>query len=45
VAVAMLAEATIHELMSFVPRHPSLGEALVDAAMDVERRSLHLPRW
>ncbi len=45
VAVAMLAEATIHELMNFIPRHPSLGEALVDAAMDVEKRSLHMPKW
>jgi len=28
-----------------VPAHPAIGEALVDAAMDVERRSLHLPEW
>ncbi len=42
VAVAMLAEATVGELMRFIPRHPSLGEALVDAAMDVEKRSLHM---
>ncbi|MGD8399107.1 MAG: NAD(P)/FAD-dependent oxidoreductase, partial [Anaerolineae bacterium] len=45
VAVAMLAEATVHELMDFIPRHPSLGEALVDAAMDVEKRSIHMPQW
>jgi dihydrolipoamide dehydrogenase len=45
VAMAMLAEATVHELMSFIPRHPSLGEALVDAAMDVEKRSIHMPKW
>jgi dihydrolipoamide dehydrogenase len=45
VALAMLAEATVHELMRFIPRHPSLGEALVDAAMDVEKRSLHMPKW
>jgi dihydrolipoamide dehydrogenase len=44
-AMAMLAEATVGELMRFIPRHPSIGEALVDAAMDVERRSLHLPQW
>jgi len=31
--------------MRLVPRHPSIGEALVDAAMDVEKRSLHLPKW
>lgn len=43
--VAMLSEATVHELMRFIPRHPSIGEALVDAAMDVERRSLHMPKW
>jgi dihydrolipoamide dehydrogenase len=42
--VAMLSEATVRELMHFFPAHPSLGEAMVDAAMDVERRSLHLPR-
>lgn len=44
-AVAMLSEATVHELMDLIPAHPSLGETLVDAAMDVEGRSLHLPRW
>ncbi|RLC95478.1 MAG: dihydrolipoyl dehydrogenase [Chloroflexi bacterium] len=45
VAVAMLSEATVGELMRFIPMHPSIGEALVDAAMDVEKRSLHLPQW
>lgn len=45
ITVAMLAEATVGELMRFIPAHPSIGEALVDAAMDVEKRSLHLPRW
>jgi dihydrolipoamide dehydrogenase len=44
-AVAMLAEATVGELMRFIPMHPAMGEALVDAAMDVEKRSLHLPKW
>lgn len=44
-AVAMLSEATVDELMRFIPAHPSIGEALVDAAMDVEKRSLHLPKW
>lgn len=44
VAVAMLAEATVEELMRLIPAHPSLGEALVDAAMDVEKRSIHLPK-
>jgi dihydrolipoamide dehydrogenase len=44
-AVAMLSEATVHELMRFIPAHPSIGEAVVDAAMDVEKRSLHLPNW
>jgi dihydrolipoamide dehydrogenase len=43
VAVAMLSEATVDDLMRLIPRHPSLGEALVDAAMDVEKRSLHMP--
>lgn len=43
-AAAMLSEATVRELMHLIPAHPSMGEALVDAAMDVERRSLHLPR-
>ena len=41
-AMAMLAEATVTELMRLIPRHPSVGEALVDAAMDVEQRSLHM---
>ena len=44
-AVAMLAEATATDLMRLVPRHPSIGELLVDAAMDVEKRSLHMPKW
>jgi dihydrolipoamide dehydrogenase len=43
--VAMLSEATVRELMRMIPAHPSLGEAMVDAAMDVEKRSLHLPQW
>jgi dihydrolipoamide dehydrogenase len=41
--VAMLSEATVDELMRLIPMHPALGEAMVDAAMDVEKRSLHLP--
>jgi dihydrolipoamide dehydrogenase len=45
VSVAMLSEATVGELMRFVPAHPALGEALVDAALDVEKRSLHLADW
>ncbi len=44
-AVAVLSEATVGELMRFIPMHPSIGEAVVDAAMDVEKRSLHLPKW
>lgn len=45
ITVAMLSEATVRELMHIIPMHPSIGEALVDAAMDVEHRSLHLPKW
>ena len=45
VTVAMLAEATVRELMHLIPAHPSIGEALVDAALDVEKRSLHLSKW
>jgi len=41
----MLGEATLPELTHFIPQHPSLGEALVDAAMDVEKRSIHMPKW
>ncbi|MFB0535349.1 MAG: dihydrolipoyl dehydrogenase [Anaerolineae bacterium] len=41
--VAMLSEATVDELMRLFPMHPAIGEAMVDAAMDVEKRSLHLP--
>ncbi len=44
-AMAMMAEATVEELIRLIPAHPSIGEALVDAAMDVEKRSLHLPKW
>lgn len=43
-AMAMMAEATVEELIRLIPAHPSIGEALVDAAMDVEKRSLHLPK-
>jgi len=43
-AVAMLSEATVDELMRLIAMHPSIGEAMVDAAMDVEKRSLHLPK-
>jgi dihydrolipoamide dehydrogenase len=43
--LAMLSESTVAELRSLIPWHPSIGEALVDAVMDVEKRSLHLPRW
>jgi dihydrolipoamide dehydrogenase len=43
-AVAMLSEATVDELMRLIPMHPAIGEAMVDAAMDVEKRSLHLPK-
>ena len=41
--VAMLSEATVDELIRLIPMHPATGEAMVDAAMDVEKRSLHLP--
>jgi dihydrolipoamide dehydrogenase len=41
-SVAMLSEATVDELMRLIPMHPAFGEAIVDAAMDVEERSLHL---
>jgi dihydrolipoamide dehydrogenase len=44
-SVAMASEATVQELMRLMPAHPSVGEALVDAGMDVEGRSLHLPKW
>jgi dihydrolipoamide dehydrogenase len=44
-SIAMLSEATVGELMRLVPAHPAIGESLVDAAMDVEKRSLHLPDW
>jgi thioredoxin reductase len=44
-AAAMLAEATLPELTHFIPQHPSRGEALVGAAMDVETRSIHMPKW
>jgi dihydrolipoamide dehydrogenase len=43
-AIALLSEATLSELTALVPMHPAVGEALVDAAMDVEKRSIHLPR-
>jgi dihydrolipoamide dehydrogenase len=41
IAVAMLSEATLHELLRLVPMHPAIGEGLLDAAMDVQGRSLH----
>jgi len=41
IASAMLSEATLRELLRLVPMHPAIGEALLDAAMDVQGRSLH----
>lgn len=45
VTVAMLSEATVGELMRLIPMHPSIGEAMVDAVLGVDKRSLHLPKW
>ena len=45
VGIALLSEAAVGQLMRFIPAHPAIGEALVDAAMAVDKRSLHLPDW
>lgn len=45
VTVAMLSAATVGELMWLIPMHPSIGEAMEDAALGVDKRSLHLPKW
>jgi dihydrolipoamide dehydrogenase len=42
-ALAIRTECTVGDLMGLIPMHPAAGEVLVDAALDVERRSLHLP--
>jgi dihydrolipoamide dehydrogenase len=40
ISIAMLSEATVNELMRFIPAHPAIGEGLVDAAMDVNGRAI-----
>jgi pyruvate/2-oxoglutarate dehydrogenase complex dihydrolipoamide dehydrogenase (E3) component len=45
VTVAMLSKATVGELMWLISMHPSIGEAMVDAVLGVDKQSLHLPKW
>lgn len=42
--VAMGLEATVEELSATIHPHPTVGEILMEAALDAEGRSLHRPR-
>ncbi len=43
-SLALTMEATLEEIYGTVHPHPTLGEALAEAALDAEGRALHLPR-
>ncbi|MDK2783273.1 MAG: dihydrolipoamide dehydrogenase [Thermococcaceae archaeon] len=42
-ALAIRLEATVEEIISTIHAHPTIGEALREAAMDVNKISLHIP--
>lgn len=42
-AVALSAHMTVGEFANTVFAHPTLGEALHEAALDAEKRALHIP--
>lgn len=42
-AVAIRLEATIDELITTIHAHPTVGEAVKEAALAVEKRAIHIP--
>jgi dihydrolipoamide dehydrogenase len=42
--LAMNVEASIEDLMEVVKGHPTLSEAVTEAALDWEKRAIHLPK-
>lgn len=42
-ALALRLEATADEIISTVHAHPTVGEALAEAALDLQGRAIHLP--
>ncbi|NLG86092.1 MAG: dihydrolipoyl dehydrogenase, partial [Firmicutes bacterium] len=42
-ALALRLEATVDELTSTIHPHPSVSEALAEAALAVDNRALHIP--
>ena len=42
-ALALRLEATADEIISTVHAHPTVGEALAEAALDLQSRAIHLP--
>jgi len=42
-ALAIRLEATVEEIISTIHAHPTVGEAIREAAMDVNKISLHIP--
>lgn len=43
-SLALTGEATIAEIEHTIHPHPTLGEAIAEAVLDVEKRALHLPK-
>ena len=42
-ALAIRLEATVDELISTIHSHPTVTEALREAALNVEKRAIHIP--
>ena len=42
-ALAMRSELTVDEIVATIHAHPTLGEAVREASLDVLDRALHLP--
>jgi len=42
-ALAIGLEATVDEVIATIHAHPTLGEAIREAALAVEKRAIHLP--
>lgn len=42
-ALALRLEATVEELITTIHAHPTVGEAMKEAALSVEKRAIHIP--
>ncbi|MBP8692225.1 MAG: hypothetical protein KBI20_08225 [Sedimentibacter sp.] len=43
-ALALRLEATIDEITSTIHAHPTIGEALHEAAHEVHKQAIHMPK-